>query len=122
MKKRLLSILMTLCLLTQLFPITASAVRLDWPHPSAHCVCGGGISNHKAMNGHTTYEGVYFTKDGTENTSGNDISKMNAIQLEEDLWEIHRKAANNKGKTFYYYLANDVTLTRQIYVWEGCTL
>ena len=121
MKKRLLSILMTLCLLTQLFPITASAVRLDWPHPSAHCVCGGGISNHKAMNGHTTYEGVYFTKDGTENTSGNDISKMNAIQLEEDLWEIHRKAANNQGKTFYYYLANDVTLTGQIYVWEGCT-
>lgn len=121
MKKRLLSILMTLCLLTQLFPITASAVRLDWSHPSAHCVCGGGISNHKAMNGHTTYEGVYFTKDGTENTSGNDISKMNAIQLEEDLWEIHRKAANNQGKTFYYYLANDITLTGQIYVWEGCT-
>ena len=121
MKRRLLSILLTLCLLTQLFPITASAVRLDWPHPSAHCVCGGGISNHKAMNGHTTYEGVYFTKDGTENTSGNDISKMNAIQSEEDLWAIHRKAANNQGKTFYYYLANDVTLTGQIYVWEGCT-
>ena len=73
------------------------------------------------MNGHTTYEGVYFTKDGTENTSGNDISKMNAIQLEEDLWEIHRKAANNQGKTFYYYLANDVTLTKRIQVWEGCT-
>lgn len=122
MKKRLLSILMTLCLLTQLFPITASAVRLDWPHPSAHCVCGGGISNHKAMNGHTTYEGVYFTKDGTENTSGNDISKMNAIQLEEDLWEIHRKAANNQGKTFYYYLANDVTLTGQIYVGRAARL
>ena len=121
MKRRLLSILLTLCLLTQLFPITANAVRLDWPHPSAHCVCGGGISNHKAMNGHTTYEGVYFTKDGTENTSGNDISKMNAIQSEEDLWAIHRKAANNQGKTFYYYLANDVTLTGQIYVWEGCT-
>lgn len=52
MKKRLFAILLALCLLAQLFPITASAVRLDWPHPSAHCVCGGGISNHKAMNGH----------------------------------------------------------------------
>ena len=120
MKKRLLSILMTLCLLTQLFPITASAVRLDWPHPSAHCVCGGGISNHKAMNGHTAYEGVYFTKDGKENTSG-DISKMNVIRSEADLLEINHKAANNKGKTFYYYLANDVTLTKRIHVWEGCT-
>ena len=121
MKKRLFAILLTLCLLAQLFPLTASAVRLDWPHPSSHCVCGGGISNHKAMNGHTTYEGVYFTKDGKENTSGNDISKMNAIQSEADLREIHQNAANNKGKTFYYYLANDVTLTKRIYVWEGCT-
>ncbi len=121
MKKRLFAILLTLCLLAQLFPLTASAVRLDWPHPSAHCVCGGGISNHKAMNGHTTYEGVYFTKDGKENTSGNDISKMNVIRSEADLMEIHHNAANNKGKTFYYYLANDVTLTKRIYVWEGCT-
>ena len=120
MKKRLFAILLTLCLLAQLFPLTASAVRLDWPHPSAHCVCGGGISNHKAMNGHTTYEGVYFTKDGTENTSG-DISKMNVIRSEADLLEINHKAANNKGKTFYYYLANDVTLTKRIHVWEGCT-
>lgn len=53
MKKRLFAILLTLCLLAQLLPFTASAVRLDWPHPSAHCVCGGGISNHKVMNGHT---------------------------------------------------------------------
>lgn len=120
MKKRLFSILLALCLLAQLFPLTASAVRLDWPHPSAHCVCGGGISNHKAMNGHTTYEGVYFTKDGKENTSG-DISKMNVIRSEADLLEINHKAANNKGKTFYYYLANDVTLTKRIHVWEGCT-
>ena len=120
MKKRLFAILLTLCLLAQLFPLTASAVRLDWPHPSAHCVCGGGISNHKAMNGHTTYEGVYFTKDGKENTSG-DISKMNVIRSEADLLEINHKAANNKGKTFYYYLANDVTLTKRIHVWEGCT-
>ncbi len=120
MRKRLFAILLALCLLAQLFPITASAVRLDWPHPSAHCVCGGGISNHKAMNGHTTYEGVYFTKDGKENTSG-DISKMNVIRSEEDLLEIHQKAENNQGKTFYYYLANDVTLTKRIYVWEGCT-
>ncbi|MBT9674037.1 hypothetical protein GPK89_04715 [Gemmiger formicilis] len=117
MKKRLFAILMTLCLLTQLFPITASAVRAPMPHPSAHCVCGG---NHRDINGHTSAEVVYFTKDGKENTSG-DISKMNVIKSEEDLWEIHSKAANNKGKTFYYYLANDVTLTRQIYVWEGCT-
>lgn len=120
MRKRLFAILLALCLLALLFPLTASAVRLDWPHPSAHCVCGGGISNHKAMNGHTTYEGVYFTKDGKENTSG-DISKMNVIRSEADLKEIHQKAANNKGKTFYYYLANDVTLTNRIYVWEGCT-
>ena len=120
MKKRLFSILLALCLLAQLFPLTASAVRLDWPHPSAHCVCGGGISNHKAMNGHTAYEGVYFTKDGKENTSG-DISKMNVIRSEADLLEINHKAANNKGKTFYYYLANDVTLTKRIHVWEGCT-
>ncbi len=120
MRKRLFAILLALCLLALLFPLTASAVRLDWPHPSAHCVCGGGISNHKAMNGHTAYEGVYFTKDGKENTSG-DISKMNVIRSEEDLKEIHQKAANNKGKTFYYYLANDVTLTNRIYVWEGCT-
>ena len=121
MKKRLFAILLALCLLAQLLPFTASAVRLDWPHPSSHCVCGGGISNHKAMNGHTTYEGVYFTKDGKENTSGNDISKMNVIRSEADLMEIHHNAANNKGKTFYYYLANDVTLTKRIYVWEGCT-
>ena len=121
MKKRLFAILLALCLLAQLLPLTASAVRLDWPHPSSHCVCGGGISNHKAMNGHTTYEGVYFTKDGKENTSGNDISKMNVIRSEADLMEIHHNAANNKGKTFYYYLANDVTLTKRIYVWEGCT-
>ena len=120
MKKRLFAILLALCLLAQLFPITASAVRLDWPHPSAHCVCGGGISNHKAMNGHTAYEGVYFTKDGKENTSG-DISKMNVIRSEADLLEINHKASNNKGKTFYYYLANDVTLTKRIHVWEGCT-
>ena len=120
MRKRLFAILLALCLLALLFPLTASAVRLNWPHPSAHCVCGGGISNHKAMNGHTTYEGVYFTKDGKENTSG-DISKMNVIRSEEDLKEIHQKAANNQGKTFYYYLANDVTLTNRIYVWEGCT-
>ena len=120
MKKRLFAILLTLCLLAHLFPLTASAVRLDWPHPSAHCVCGGGISNHQAMNGHTAYEGVYFTKDGKENTSG-DISKMNVIRSEADLLEINHKAANNKGKTFYYYLANDVTLTKRIHVWEGCT-
>jgi len=120
MKKRLFAILLTLCLLALLFPLTASAVRLNWPHPSAHCVCGGGISNHKAMNGHTAYEGVYFTKDGRENTSG-DISKMNVIRSEADLLEINSKAANNKGKTFYYYLANDVTLTKRIHVWEGCT-
>ena len=120
MKKRLFAILLTLCLLAQLFPLTANAVRLDWPHPSAHCVCGGGISNHKAMNGHTAYEGVYFTKDGKENTSG-DISKMNVIRSEADLLEINHKAANNKGKTFYYYLANDVTLTKRIHAWEGCT-
>ena len=120
MKKRLFAILLTLCLLAQLFPLTASAVRLDWPHPSAHCVCGGGISNHQAMNGHTAYEGVYFTKDGKENTSG-DISKMNVIRSEADFLEINHKAANNKGKTFYYYLANDVTLTKRIHVWEGCT-
>ena len=120
MKKRLFAILLTLCLLAQLFPLTASAVRLDWPHPSAHCVCGGGISNHQAMNGHTAYEGVYFTKDGKENTSG-DISKMNVIRSEADLLEINHKAANNKGKTFYYYLANDVTLTKRIHAWEGCT-
>ena len=120
MKKRLFAILLTLCLIAQLFPLTANAVRLDWPHPSAHCVCGGGISNHKAMNGHTAYEGVYFTKDGKENTSG-DISKMNVIRSEADLLEINHKAANNKGKTFYYYLANDVTLTKRIHAWEGCT-
>ena len=120
MKKRLFAILLTLCLLALLFPLTASAVRLNWPHPSAHCVCGGGISNHKAMNGHTTYEGVYFTKDGKENNSG-DISKMNVIRSEADLMEINYKASNNKGKTFYYYLANDVTLTKRIHVWEGCT-
>ena len=120
MKKRLFAILLALCLLAQLFPITASAVRTPAPHPSAHCVCGGGISNHKAMNGHTAYEGVYFTKDGTENTSG-DISKMNVIRSEADLRAIHQKAENNQGKTFYYYLANDVTLTNRIYVWEGCT-
>ena len=120
MKKRLFAILLTLCLIAQLFPLTANAVRLDWPHPSAHCVCGGGISNHQAMNGHTAYEGVYFTKDGKENTSG-DISKMNVIRSEADLLEINHKAANNKGKTFYYYLANDVTLTKRIHVWEGCT-
>ena len=120
MKKRLFAILLTLCLFALLFPLTASAVRLNWPHPSAHCVCGGGISNHKAMNGHTAYEGVYFTKDGKENTSG-DISKMNVIRSEEDLKEINHKASNNKGKTFYYYLANDVTLTKRIHVWEGCT-
>ncbi len=121
MKKRLFAILLTLCLLTQLFPLTASAVRLDWPHPSSHCVCGGGISNHKAMNGHTTYEGVYFTKDGKENTSGNDISKMNAIKSQEDFSTINFNFTNSKTKTFYGYLANDVTITKQLNIADGCT-
>lgn len=64
MKKRLFAILLTLCLLAQLFPLTASAVRLDWPHPSAHCVCGGGISNHQAMNGHTAMKGSTSPRTG----------------------------------------------------------
>ena len=120
MKKRLFAILLTLCLLALLFPLTASAVRLDWPHPSAHCVCGGGISNHKAMNGHTTYEGVYFTKDGKENTSG-DISKMNAIKSQEDFSTINFNFTNSKMTTFYGYLANDVTITKQLNIADGCT-
>ena len=120
MRKRLFAILLTLCLLAQLFPLTANAVRLDWPHPSAHCVCGGGISNHKAMNGHTTYEGVYFTKDGTENTSG-DISKMNAIKSQEDFSTINFNFTNSKMTTFYGYLANDVTITKQLNIADGCT-
>ena len=120
MKKRLFAISLTLCLLALLFPLTASAVRLDWPHPSAHCVCGGGISNHKAMNGHTTYEGVYFTKDGTENNSG-DISKMNAIKSQEDFSTINFNFTNSKMTTFYGYLANDVTITKQLNIADGCT-
>ncbi len=120
MRKRLFAILLALCLLALLFPLTASAVRLDWPHPSAHCVCGGGISNHKAMNGHTTYEGVYFTKDGTENTSG-DISKMNAIKSQEDFSKINFNFTNSKMTTFYGYLANDVTITKQLNIADGCT-
>lgn len=120
MKKRLFAISLTLCLLALLFPLTASAVRLDWPHPSAHCVCGGGISNHKAMNGHTTYEGVYFTKDGKENTSG-DISKMNAIKSQEDFSTINFNFTNSKMTTFYGYLANDVTITKQLNIADGCT-
>ncbi len=120
MRKRLFAILLALCLLALLFPLTASAVRLDWPHPSAHCVCGGGISNHKAMNGHTTYEGVYFTKDGTENNSG-DISKMNAIKSQEDFSTINFNFTNSKMTTFYGYLANDVTITKQLNIADGCT-
>ena len=120
MRKRLFAILLALCLLALLFPLTASAVRLDWPHPSAHCVCGGGISNHKAMNGHTTYEGVYFTKDGKENTSG-DISKMNAIKSQEDFSTINFNFTNSKMTTFYGYLANDVTITKQLNIADGCT-
>ena len=120
MRKRLFAILLALCLLAQLFPITASAVRLDWPHPSAHCVCGGGISNHKAMNGHTAYEGVYFTKDGKENTSG-DISKMNVIKSQEDFSTINFNFTNSKMTTFYGYLANDVTITKQLNIADGCT-
>ena len=120
MRKRLFAILLALCLLALLFPLTASAVRLDWPHPSAHCVCGGGISNHKAMNGHTTYEGVYFTKDGKENTSG-DISKMNAIKSQEDFSKINFNFTNSKMTTFYGYLANDVTITKQLNIADGCT-
>lgn len=120
MKKRLFAILLTLCLLAQLFPLTASAVRTPAPHPSAHCVCGGGISNHKAMNGHTTYEGVYFTKDGKENTSG-DISKMNAIKSQEDFSTINFNFTNSKMTTFYGYLANDVTITKQLNIADGCT-
>ena len=120
MRKRLFAILLALCLLALLFPLTASAVRLDWPHPSAHCVCGGGISNHKAMNGHTTYEGVYFTKDGKENTSG-DISKMNAIKSQKDFSTINFNFTNSKMTTFYGYLANDVTITKQLNIADGCT-
>ena len=120
MRKRLFAILLALCLLALLFPLTASAVRLDWPHPSAHCVCGGGISNHKAMNGHTTYEGVYFTKDGKENNSG-DISKMNAIKSQEDFSTINFNFTNSKMTTFYGCLANDVTITKQLNIADGCT-
>ena len=101
-----------------LLPISANAVRLDWPHPSAHCVCGG---NHQNINGHTTEEEVYFTKNGKENTS-NDISNMNAIKSQEDFSTINFNFTNNKGKTFYGYLANDVTITKQLNIADGCTL
>ncbi len=118
MKKRILSILMILCVVLTILPVTASAVRLDWPHPSAHCVCGG---NHQNINGHTTEEVVYFTKDGKENASG-DISNMNAIKSQEDFSTINFNFTNNKGKTFYGYLANDVTITKQLNIADGCTL
>ena len=72
------------------------------------------------MNGHTTYEGVYFTKDGKENTSG-DISKMNAIKSQEDFSTINVNFTNSKMTTFYGYLANDVTITKQLNIADGCT-
>ena len=118
MKKRLLAILLTLCLIAQLFPLTASAVRAPAPHPSAHCVCGG---NHQSINGHTTEEVVYFTKDGKDNASG-DISNMNAIQSEAEFRTINNDSINNKGKTFYYYLANDVTIINQVNIGDDCTV
>lgn len=55
------------------------------------------------MNGHTAYEGVYFTKDGKENTSG-DISKMNVIKSQEDFSTINFNFTNSKMTTFYGYL------------------
>ena len=118
MKKHLFSILASFFLLTLLFPLTANAVRAPAPHPSAHCVCGG---NHRNINGHTAEEVVYFTKDGTGNTSG-DISEMNAIKSQEDFSTINFNFTNNKGKTFYGYLANDVTITKQLNIADGCTL
>ena len=72
------------------------------------------------MNGHTTYEGVYFTKDGKENTSG-DISKMNVIKSQEDFSTINFNFTNSKMTTFYGYLANDVTITKQLNIADGCT-
>ena len=118
MKKRLFAILLALGLLAQLFPLTASAVRVPMPHPSSHCVCGG---NHQSINGHTSEEVVYFTKDGKENPSG-DLSNMNAIQSADDFWTLNHNATNNKGKTFYYYLANDVTITKQVNIADDCTV
>ena len=117
MKKHLFTILASFFLLALLFPTTASAVRAPAPHPSAHCVCGG---NHRNINGHTSAEVVYFTKDGKENTSG-DISKMNAITSQEDFSTINFNFTNNKTKTFYGYLANDVTITKQLNIADGCT-
>ena len=118
MKKRLFAILLTLCLLAQLLPLTANAVRAPAPHPSAHCVCGG---NHQNINGHTAEEVVYFTKDGKDNASG-DISNMNAIQSEAEFRTINNNSINNKGKTFYYYLANDVTIINQVNIGDDCTV
>ena len=117
MKKHLFTILASFFLLALLFPTTASAVRAPAPHPSAHCVCGG---NHRNINGHTSAEVVYFTKDGKENTSG-DISKMNAITSQEDFSTINFNFTNSKTKTFYGYLANDVTITKQLNIADGCT-
>ena len=117
MKKHLFTILASFFLLALLFPITASAVRAPAPHPSAHCVCGG---NHRNINGHTAAEVVYFTKDGKENTSG-DISKMNAITSQADFSTINFNFTNSKTKTFYGYLANDVTITKQLNIADGCT-
>lgn len=117
MKKHLFTILASFFLLALLFPITASAVRAPAPHPSAHCVCGG---NHRNINGHTSAEVVYFTKDGKENTSG-DISKMNAITSQADFSTINFNFTNSKTKTFYGYLANDVTITKQLNIADGCT-
>lgn len=117
MKKHLFTILASFFLLALLFPTTASAVRAPAPHPSAHCVCGG---NHRNINGHTSAEVVYFTKDGKENTSG-DISKMNAITSQADFSTINFNFTNSKTKTFYGYLANDVTITKQLNIADGCT-
>ena len=39
---------------------------------------------------------------------------MNVIRSEEDLREIHYKAENNQGKTFYYYLTIAACTARKV--------
>ena len=105
-----------LCLLVQLLSVTAGAVRYDQvPHPAVHCVCGAGVHDHRSMNGHADYEEVWFTKNGVQDSN----VALNAIWTDQDFSQINLAAMNNKGKTFYYYLADDVTIKKPMYVWDN---
>ena len=94
MKKRLLSILLTACLLVGLLPTVALAAGTDEP-AHTHCICGGNTDVGK----HTSHPDVTYQQwNGTS-----------AIDYGDD-------------NIAYVYLTNDVTIQSNLEIKDGKTL